>query len=237
MNAFESDIYNVLNDLPEIHTIPGQIEAESYSGMNGIRTENCSDTGGGLNVGYLDPGDWLEYNVDVAETGYYMLEYRLAGLNHGIIELLDDKGNKLSSLNVPVTEGWQNWETAVGYLNLEEGQQSILLKIISDGFNINWMRFTNITGNDKLYETNDAGDGFIIYPNPAQDNVNILIPADRVRLVRSIQLYNMDGRLIMHPVLNGRNRYGIPLSGIPPGLYIIRIETTDSMINRKVIIH
>jgi len=41
--------------------IPGKIEAEDYTSMLGIQKENTTDVGGGENVGWLDPNDWLSY--------------------------------------------------------------------------------------------------------------------------------------------------------------------------------
>ena len=37
-------------------------QAENYNIMNGVQTEGTTDTGGGLNVGYIDTGDWMAYN-------------------------------------------------------------------------------------------------------------------------------------------------------------------------------
>src|SRR5688572_9239551 len=38
-----------------------KIEAESFTAMDGIGTENTSDAGGGLNVGWQDNNDWMDY--------------------------------------------------------------------------------------------------------------------------------------------------------------------------------
>ena len=63
-------------------SVPGTIEAEQYAAMNGILTETSTDsgggTGGGINIGWVDVGDWLEYNIDVETSGSYLIEYRLA---------------------------------------------------------------------------------------------------------------------------------------------------------------
>jgi hypothetical protein len=65
-----------------IHTVSGTIEAEQFSAMYGIQTETSTDsgggTGGGINIGYTDVGDWLEYSIDVQTAGTYTIEYRIA---------------------------------------------------------------------------------------------------------------------------------------------------------------
>ncbi len=48
--------------LPTIISIPGTVEAEQFSDMQGIQVETSTDsgggTGGGLNIGHVDPGEW-----------------------------------------------------------------------------------------------------------------------------------------------------------------------------------
>ena len=73
-------------------SVPGTIEAEQYSAMNGIQTEASTDsgggTGGGQNIGYVDIGDWLEFNIDVQTSGTYLIEYRLASEYRQQLDLL-----------------------------------------------------------------------------------------------------------------------------------------------------
>ena len=37
--------------------------------------EVTSDLGRGYNVGWMVPGEWLEYTVSVAETDYYRIDF------------------------------------------------------------------------------------------------------------------------------------------------------------------
>ena len=39
----------------------------------------CTDIGGGLNVGYIEGGDWMKYKVEVIQTGVYRITGRIAG--------------------------------------------------------------------------------------------------------------------------------------------------------------
>ncbi|MCI0686984.1 MAG: glycoside hydrolase family 3 C-terminal domain-containing protein [Sporichthyaceae bacterium] len=44
-------------------------QAESFTTQSGIQTDTTSDSGGGLNVGWIAPGDWIGYGpVDFAAT-------------------------------------------------------------------------------------------------------------------------------------------------------------------------
>ena len=82
----------------------GLIQAESYSAMSGVQTETTSDTGGGLNLGYLDAGDWLNYSTNISAAGSYRVSYRVASLNGGgALQLEKAGGNPVyGSMNVIV---------------------------------------------------------------------------------------------------------------------------------------
>ncbi len=124
-------------------TIPGQIEAESYNAMSGIQTEATSDTGGGLNVGWIETGDWMDYNVNVQTSGSYRVDYRVSSTGTtGRIDLRRGT-TTLASTTVPNTGGWQVWTTVTANVNLNSGSQTIRVYASGGGFNINWLRFTS----------------------------------------------------------------------------------------------
>lgn len=141
------DTSNSSSGQPQItFSVPGIIEAEQFSNMNGIQIETSTDsgggTGGGLNIGYVDPGDWLEYNIDVATAGTYTIEYRLASLpgSTGFRVLAD--GVQIDQQFVPSTGGWQNWITRTDTVNLNAGPQTLRLDAVGREWNLNWIRFT-----------------------------------------------------------------------------------------------
>ncbi|WP_193747774.1 carbohydrate-binding protein [Neobacillus niacini] len=114
----------------------GTVEAEDYDNMFGIQTEDCSE--GGKNVGWLDPGDWMEYNLNVPVTGKYKLNYRVAvnaGNTGKVNFLVDGVSAKVTSL--PSTGGWQNWATVSDEVELTKGKHTIRLQVIQSGWNIN----------------------------------------------------------------------------------------------------
>jgi hypothetical protein len=83
---------------PDPHPIPGKIEAEDYDvGGEGVAyhdttlgneggeyrsddvdVQSTTDGGDGHNVGWIEAGEWLEYTVDVASTGLYDIQVRVA---------------------------------------------------------------------------------------------------------------------------------------------------------------
>ena len=124
-----------------------RIEAESYSAMNGISTENCSDEEGGLNVGWIDNNDWMEYTVNVPTTSAYLIEYRVASNSDGGKISLQNGGQELSLVTVPNTGGWQTWQTISTVVSLSAGSTTIRLAAPQGGYNLNWWSLAQIDDN------------------------------------------------------------------------------------------
>ena len=119
-----------------------KIEAENYSNMEGVLWENTFDHGGGKDIGWIDPGDWLEYAVTIPRAGFYTLRLRVASAsNEGFILIKDAMGSTLSTAPVPFTRGWQNWVTITTLVSLPAGQQTIRLYSDRGAWNINWLEF------------------------------------------------------------------------------------------------
>ncbi|XID90245.1 carbohydrate-binding protein [Paenibacillaceae bacterium WGS1546] len=135
----ELEIYG--SSAPTAKPIPGKIEAEDWDAMNGIQTEPTSDAGGGLNVGWIHVGDWLDYNINVAAAGAYTVEYRVASnANTGQIQLRSGQ-TTLATTAVPNTGGWQNWQTVTANVTLGAGLQTLRVYASGYDYNINWINF------------------------------------------------------------------------------------------------
>ena len=127
--------------------IPGKVEADSYSAMSGVATQSTSDAGGGLNVGWIDKGDWMDYSVNVASAGVYTVSFRVATPNSSAAFQLLSNGTVLTTVNVPNTGGYQTWQTATAVVTLAAGQQKLrILSTSAFQYNINWMQFATGVG-------------------------------------------------------------------------------------------
>lgn len=112
--------------------VPGTIEVENFdNGGTGVaysdttssneggqyRTtavdiETAADSGGGYDVGWVFPGEWLNYTVNVTTAGTYTIEVRVAASGTGGTFHIEAGGvDKTGPMSVPNTGGWQSWAT------------------------------------------------------------------------------------------------------------------------------
>ncbi|MDA9335620.1 carbohydrate-binding protein [Flavobacteriaceae bacterium] len=143
LNTFTDLIIN--NIAPQRVVIPALIQVEDYDFMEGMGLEDTSDEGGGQNLGYTDPGDYADYSIFVPQTGLYGIKLRIAGFSQGQIGLYTVDENAVETelivMNTVITNGWQTWETIADNLTIEKGIHTLRMRILTGGFNFNWMEF------------------------------------------------------------------------------------------------
>ena len=122
-------------------------QGNQYRPADGVDTEITSDIGGGYNIGWTLPGEWLEYTVKVANNGNYNLETRVAYAGTGGTFHIEFNGvDKTGPITVPDTGSYQTWTTVTKTVSLSAGQQ--VMKIVMDNIgdwnvaNINYIRIT-----------------------------------------------------------------------------------------------
>ncbi len=152
------------------------IQAENYNAMSGVQTEATTDTGGGLNVGYCDTGDWMAYyNINFPTSGSYQIEYRVASAVTGgrLSSDLNAGTIQLGAINVPNTGGWQNWQTITQTVNVNAGTYNFGIYVQNTGFNINWFRITKSgsTARTAAPATEQSIASLEIYPNPTESEI------------------------------------------------------------------
>lgn len=98
---------------------------------------------GGTVVGYTAAGEWMEYSINVTESGKYEFEATVSsGTTGGRIRLglvKDGKVITLGQVNVPQTgSNWDTYKVVKGRIarELEVGQQILRLTIVGSNFNV-----------------------------------------------------------------------------------------------------
>ena len=115
-----------------------RIQAESYTSQSGTQLDASTDVGGTQYVGWTEPGDWMDYAVNVATSGTYTVSFRVATAQASQIQLRKADGSVLSTLALPSTGGWQSWQTVTAQVTLAAGQQTLRIYANTSGWNINW---------------------------------------------------------------------------------------------------
>ena len=167
--------------------IPGTIEAENYDiggeGVaysdadpinqggayrpdEGVDLEGTTDAGFGFNLGYVSPGEYLEYQVDVT-PGTYDIELRVASaVNGGTLHLELDGVDISGPVSFLGTGGWQIWETVVvrDVTLTTAGLQTLRLSIDAGEFNVNRISIDTPTppapGSPLVFDDMEHGNPF-----------------------------------------------------------------------------
>lgn len=145
------------------HAIPGTIQAEHYDlggeGVgfhdtdavnqgsatlrgDGVDLEAATDTGGGVNIGYVADGEWWQYAV-TATAGRYDVDVRVASAAATPGSFRVSLGDTvLGTVAVPNTGGWQTWTTVtLPDVGIAAGNSSLRLTAVGAGMNVNWVAF------------------------------------------------------------------------------------------------
>ncbi len=156
-----------------------KVEAEDYDSQSGTQLEGCSDTGGGTNVAYISDGDWCMYEDIITGSGDALMKLRIARpetTSNAYIDVRLDTtdGTQLGQIDVPVTDGWQSWETLYLPVSFTDSTNDIVLVfnettnvVGSSLFNMNWWsRVPIVEAEDyddgsgyKFENTSDVGGG------------------------------------------------------------------------------
>jgi len=229
--------FPVQNNLEERFYIPGLIQAESFTNQSGLATENTTDTGGGLNIGYTDVNDYAEYPVFISQSGIYDLNLRVAAQwQSGQIEIsLIENGTSeiLGLFNLPVTGGWQSWVTNSNEVDLIAGVYTLKIRVAQPGFNFNWMEFLYSDSNLSTNTLEVPKPYISLYPNPV--NSTLTVKTTQNNIIDNITLFDISGRVIL--VKKGTNSVSekINLSSLSNGSYFIKISTDSGEVTKKII--
>jgi endoglucanase len=224
--------------LPGYFTVPGRIEAENYSSMFGVMAENTSDAGGGNNVGYIEYGDWMTYNVNVANSANYLVKFRVATpFNGQQLQVKNSSGNVLATLDIPNTGYFQNWTTVSVSLFLYAGNQTITVVSSRNGyFNINWMQFetgTILQGNAVESGTLAATElvplteqSLSVYPNPVDKLFTMQIKNNHTGNM-NVQVVNLAGIVVKQYKFakeSAVSQVNLSVGELPSGTYLIKLQ-------------
>lgn len=140
--------------------------------------------------------------------------------------------NLLSPLDVQVTHS----DTLVASFELPAGQETGNYTVYThddiDGI-LQYNSFEVLADTLSLTEA-DAGE-LIFYPNPAADFVFIELPGSVSGEVL-IQLFDLNGKLVIHKKMESESGYTIPIHSLEAGFYTLSLLNNKQHFQKKIII-
>ena len=225
-NFQNADVVNLI--LPH-KTIPGKMEAEDFSVNNGFSFETCTDTGGGTNTSYAAVDKYLDYCAWVENSGTYKIDFRISvnAASAQIAVLKDVNGAMIPARSVSFsnTGGWQNWQTQSATVSLTAGKNIVRLLSRTNGFNLNWIQFEQLTPveSPKIQQ-------IALYPNPARGSFFLQFDEEKSR---HLTLFDLQGRVVSQSSIR-LSVEKIDIAGIQPGIYIVRVSDSRNVISKKL---
>lgn len=125
-----------------------QIQGSSYSSESGLETETTSDVSGGYDLGYVSPDAYAMYkHVNFGSSVGSVSVRTASGGAGGTLEFHLDSmsGILVGTATLPVTGGWQTWQTVNTAINGTSGVHDlyIVFRGSSGGIaNVNWLQFS-----------------------------------------------------------------------------------------------
>ena len=214
-----------------------KIEAESYTTMSGVQVENTSDAGGGQNVGYIDPTDWMQYNYNAPQAGSYTISFRVATPQSGAqLQVYSSGSTLLATVAVPNTGGWQVWQTVTTTVTLAQGNQPIYIVCSAQNWNFNWMEITPSSSGSRTASGGSSTEllqqeaDLEIFPNPVEDRFALKVTNPYQGEMKVI-LTDMQGATVKTFTLqkgaDGTTQHYLSIGSLPKGQYIIQVSIKD----------
>ncbi|MBN1180865.1 MAG: RICIN domain-containing protein [Bacteroidales bacterium] len=203
-----------------------------YTGSGFINTENAIGEG----------CDWL---IDVSEKDSFLLEIRYA-LASG-----DRPGNFLvdgvivtPNISLPSTGSWSTWEITSAIVPMDTGIHNIRMEATTSGglANIDYIQFTgkeismvNCHPIPPHVSDYTAGSDILIYPNPAGQFVNIVLP-ENIHQNNIIYIYDLTGELVFSNKLPVGINHIICTESLANGMYIIQVVNNKQVFTKQLVI-
>lgn len=234
--------------------IPGTLEIEDYdNGGEGIayhdndaanqgggyRLNEGVDIGGGPNgngfvLGYVANGEWLEFTVNVTQSGTYSMKANVASADAASNFQISFPNNASATFSTPLTGDWNGYQeiSAGSTIDLEAGEQIARVTITgSRAFNLDDIIFTL---ESTATEAEAIRAGFTLSPNPADEVLTVNLPS-AFAPGGQLTLFDAAGKALKSYAVNGI-RTTIAVDELPAGSYLLRLTNSRQNLVRRLII-
>ena len=221
-----------------LHSIPGRLQFEdydeggqsvSYSDKDFVNEGkvyredgvdvvgfDCADTLNtvdckGYAIGYTNPGEWLEYSVNVILESEYVFRARVAsGLEGAGFQILLDGKAVTDTVAIPQGEGWDTYVSVEGKTSaLAKGEHVLRVAVTGAYGNLDWIQFA-LTAAELDTPDNDAVGRY---------NINLDLSS-----VGSYGIYNAQGRMLgrIDAVSAREAMNAVRAMALESGIYVVK---------------
>ncbi|WP_373688858.1 carbohydrate-binding protein [Verrucosispora sioxanthis] len=166
---------------PQVGTLNPYVrqEAETIAWGSGIETEPSSE--GGMNVGWIDNGDYIKVKGVAFGTGATTFSARVASATSGgriEVRLDSASGPLVGTCTVAGTGGWQTWTTTSCGVSGATGTRDLYLRFAGGSgslFNVNWWQFAGGGSAPTAYRIVNRNSGQVVdVQQPNLDNLAVI---------------------------------------------------------------
>jgi endoglucanase Acf2 len=205
----------------------------SINNEGNFRTDEYVDaattTSEGDMVGWISPGEWLEYTIDVQQAGNYTLNLRYASGNSaggGPFDIESDGLVVSSNNSVSSTSNWNTWATkTVANIPLKSGIQVLRLSFNGGEMNIANLNFTYDSPLSYNQPVADAGiNQVLVLPqsNTSLDGSGSFDPASSALSYKWTQVYGPSILQISNDSIAQPS-----ISTLIEGVYLLKLEVDN----------
>jgi hypothetical protein len=224
-------------------------QAETICFEKGVRTEVCTDGGGGMDVDSIHNGDFIKVKgADFGAGGAKLFEARVASAASGggiEIHLDTTTGPLAGTCAVAGTGGWQTWATNQCSITGASGVHNVYFKFTGGSgmlFNFNWWKFTSSVAIGSAWETKKWNNetAMRVVAN-AQQNQKLVVDFSRpfAQGNARVCLYDLTGRLVTTLFDGGlkSSHLSLPINRMAarPGAYFARVTLDNATVLTKTI--
>ena len=241
----QAEAYDAGGEGVAYHDADAANNGGQYRPSEGVDIETCTDAGGGYNVGWINPGEYVEYTVSAPASGSYPINVRVASQSAGGTFHLEFNGHDATgNVVVPVTGGWQAWTTVSTTATLTTGTQVMRFVPTAGQFNLNYFDIVSA----PAAVPPDGGPARSLlhaaYPNPFNRTMSIRYDL-QARVPVRLAIFDVRGGLIKtllagetidagsHEVVwDGRDETG---RVAPAGIYFCRLDAGHHAGTRRLV--
>ena len=177
---------------------------------------------GSPTVGGMEIDEWLQYTVQVPNSGQYEVLLEYSAPNDGAqVELYSNDSIIIPDAYLSSTGGWGSWQWSVlGTITVfAQPECKIKLKIKESGLNIKSLKFDYKGGLNLLSLTN---------PETLMYLVNDQLIIVSTSAIQRLEVFDNMGKLLLEEIINNNHTLQMQIPfGYSKGVYFVRVRQED----------